>query len=63
VAEEYEEFGPLRGCYAANQLQHQLFEVLDYNGKPWTVEGGVGLGLTSATDRVVLKLILSRDWN
>jgi len=63
AAEEYDDFGPLRGFFAANQQQHQLFGVLDYNGKPWTVEGGVGLGLTSATDRVVLKLILSRDLN
>lgn len=63
AAEEYDDFGPLRGFNAANQQQHQLFGVLDYNGKPWTVEGGVGLGLTSATDRVVLKLILSRDLN
>ncbi len=63
AAEEYDEFGPLRGFFAANQQQHQLFGVLDYNGKPWTVEGGIGLGLTSATDRVVLKLILSRDLN
>jgi hypothetical protein len=61
--EEYDDFGPLRGFYVGNRQQHQLFGVLDYNGKPWTVEGGVGLGLTSATDRVVLKLILSRDLN
>jgi hypothetical protein len=63
AAEEYDEFGPLRAFYAANMQQHQLFGVLDYNGKPWTVEGGVGLGLTTATDKVVLKLILSRDLN
>ena len=63
AAEEYDDFGPLRGFFAANQQQHQLFGVLDYNGKPLTLEGGVGLGLTSATDRVVLKLILSRDLN
>jgi hypothetical protein len=27
------------------------------------VEGGVGVGLTGSTDKVVLKLILSRDLN
>ncbi len=63
AAEEYDDFGPLRRLYAANQQQHQLFGVLDYNRKPWFVEGGVGVGLTSATDRVALKLILSRDLN
>jgi hypothetical protein len=63
AAEEYDDFGPLRAFYVPAQQQHQLFAVLDYNGKPWTVEGGVGLGLTSATDKVLLKLILTRDLN
>jgi hypothetical protein len=63
AAEEYADFGPLRDFYQGSQQQNQLFGVLDYNGKPWSVEGGVGLGLTSATDHLVLKLILSRDLN
>jgi hypothetical protein len=63
AAEEYDDFGPLRAFYSPSQQQHQLFGVVDHNGKVWTVEGGVGLGLTSATDRVVLKLILSRNLN
>jgi hypothetical protein len=63
AAEEYDDFGPLRGFYTSSQQQHQLFGVFDYNGKPWTVEGGVGTGLTSATDHIVVKLILSRDLN
>ncbi len=63
AAEEYDDFGPLRGFYAPSQQQHQLFAVFDYHGKPWTIEGGVGVGLTNATDHLVLKLILSRDFN
>ncbi len=63
AAEEYDDFGPLRAFYRAAQQQHQLFGVVDFGGKPWTVEGGVGFGLTSATDRLVIKLILSRDLN
>lgn len=63
AAEEYDDFGALRKFYAFTHQQHQLFGVFDYNGKPWMVEGGVGLGLTGATDKVVLKLILSRDLN
>jgi hypothetical protein len=62
-AEEYDEFGPLRGFYRPGQQQHQLFGVVDHNGKAWMVEAGVGFGLTRATDKVVLKLILSRDLN
>jgi len=63
AAEEYDDFGPLRGFLPPSQQQHQLFGVLDYGGKPWSIEGGVGVGLTNATDHLVLKLILSRDLN
>jgi len=63
AVEEYDDFGPLRGFYSARQQQHQLFGVFDYNGKPWSVEGGIGVGLTGASDHLVLKLILSRDLN
>jgi len=62
-AEEYDDFGPLRGFNSASRQQHQLFGVFDYKGKRWTLEGGAGVGLTSSTDRVVFKLILSRDLN
>ena len=60
AAEEYDDFGPLRGFYGRQQT-HQLFGVVDFNGKPVNVEFGVGFGLSAATDRLALKLILSRD--
>jgi hypothetical protein len=63
AAEEYDDFGQLRGFLPARQQTHQLFAVIDYNGKPINVEVGVGFGLTGATDRLTLKLILSRDLN
>jgi hypothetical protein len=63
AAEEYADFGPVRTFYSASRQQHQLFGVVDYNGKPWSIEGGIGFGLTSSTDHIVLKLILSRDLN
>lgn len=63
AAEEYDDFGPLRRFYASSQQQHQLFGVVDYKGKPLNVEGGIGVGLSSGTDKLVLKLILSRDLN
>ena len=62
-AEEYDDFGQLRGFNAASRQQHQLFGVFDFKGSPWTIEGGAGVGLTNSTDRLVLKLILSRDFN
>lgn len=63
AAEEYDDFGPIRHFLSGSQQSHQLFAVVDYSGAPVTVEGGVGFGLTSASDKLVLKLILSKDLN
>ena len=38
-----------------------LFGVVDFNSRPINVEFGLGFGLNAATDRLTLKLILSRD--
>ena len=61
--EEYDDFGPLRGFYAGRDQSHQLFAVADFNTGPVSVEAGVGFGLTPASDKLVLKLILSSDLN
>lgn len=63
AAEEYDDFGELRGFLPGRQQAHQLFGVIDRNGEPMDIEAGVGFGLTSATDHLVLKLILSKDLN
>ncbi len=63
AAEEYDDFGPLRGFAPSALQQHQLFGVFDYTDKLWSIEAGAGIGLTNATDRLTLKLILSRDLN
>lgn len=63
AVEEYDNFGPLHQFYAGNQQAHQLYAVLDHNAKVLHIEAGVGFGLTSASDRITLKLILSRDLN
>ena len=61
AAEEYDDFGPLREFYSGSAQSHQLFAVADWRGEGVAVEGGVGFGLTAATDDVVFKLILSKD--
>ena len=61
AAEEYDDFGPLRGFSAPDRQSHELFGVVDFNGKPVSVEFGAGFGLTPGTDRLTLKLILSHD--
>ncbi len=62
AAEEYDDFGPIRRFLPGHQQSHQLFAVVDYSG-PVSVEGGIGFGLTPASDDLTLKLILSRDLN
>lgn len=63
AAEEYDDFGPLSHLYSSDQQFHELFGVVDHHGKFLDVEFGVGYGLTDASDRWTLKLILSRDLN
>jgi hypothetical protein len=61
--EEYADFGPLHQFYAGNQQAHQLYAVVDHSLKALEIEAGLGFGLTSASDRITLKLIVSRNLN
>ncbi len=61
AAEEYADYGPLHSFAAFGSQMHQLYAVVDHSGKPFDIEVGVGFGLTESSDRLTLKLILSRD--
>jgi len=61
AAEEYDDFGPLRRFLPGDRQSHQLFAVVNYAGAPVTIEAGLGFGLTPASDKLVMKLILSKD--
>ena len=63
AVEEYDDFGPVHQFYAENQQAHQIYGVVDHTTKGLDIEAGIGFGLTSASDRITLKLILSRDLN
>ena len=63
AAETYSDFGPVRGFFPGGDQAHQLYGVIDKTTKIFDVEAGAGFGLTSASDRFQLKLILSRDLN
>jgi hypothetical protein len=63
AAEEYADYGPLHQFYSTSEQSHQLFAVVDHGSKLMDVQFGVGFGLTPASDKVTLKLILSRDLN
>jgi hypothetical protein len=61
AAEEYDDFGPVHEFLPLNEQVHQLYGVVDKTWKSWDVEFGVGVGMTDASDRLTLKLIVSRD--
>jgi len=61
--EEYADFGPLRDFYPGRDQSHQIWAVANHSGKIVNIETGVGFGLTSASDKVTLKFMISRDLN
>jgi hypothetical protein len=60
--EEYADFGPIKGFLPSNQQSHQIYAVIDRGGR-LEFEGGIGFGLTDASDKLTLKMILSYDLN
>jgi hypothetical protein len=63
AVEEYSDFGPVHEFLPAAQQAHQLYGVVDRKWNEWDIEAGVGVGMTDGSDRLTLKLILSRDLN
>ena len=63
AAEEYADYGQLRQILPVNEQTHQIWAVFDHPSKIVNIEAGIGFGLTSASDKVTLKLMLSRDLN
>ena len=61
AAEEYDDFGELRGFLPSDQQTHQLWGVVDFSGDPISIEAGMGFGLTPATDNLAVKLMLITD--
>ena len=70
AAEEYDSFGPLHGFLPLSKQFHEVWATTDYSGNRFlgkflglSVETGVGYGLTGASDKWTLKLMLSRNLN
>jgi hypothetical protein len=61
AAEEYDDFGELRGFLPSDQQTHQLWGVVDFTGDPISIEAGMGFGLTPSTDNLAVKLMLITD--
>jgi hypothetical protein len=63
AAESYSDVGPLRAVLPTNLESHEVWRVFDRSTKIGSFEGGIGFGLTPASDKITLKLIFSRDLN
>jgi hypothetical protein len=63
AAEEYADFGPLHRFEPLNDQFHEVWAVVDHNGRAINIEAGVGLGVTAGADKLTVKLMLSRDLN
>lgn len=63
AVEEYSDFGPFRDFYRTSDQFHEIWGVVDHKGKVYSVEAGVGVGVTGASDKLTFKLMVSRDLN
>ncbi len=66
AGEEYDGFGPLHAFLPLSKQFHEVWATTDYSGTRFLglgVETGVGYGLTGASDKWTLKLMLSRNLN
>ena len=61
--EEYSDYGELRRIRSNTDQAHQIFAVVDHSARLLDIEAGIGYGVTGSSDKVQLKLILSRDLN
>lgn len=61
--EEYGDYGPIHSLNSFHDQAHQLYFIADRTVKGVDIEAGIGIGVTASTDKLTLKLILSRDLN
>jgi hypothetical protein len=63
AAEEYSDFGPLRGFDPVSRQFHEVWATFDRSSRILSIEAGVGVGVTGGADRLTFKLMVSRDLN
>jgi hypothetical protein len=57
--EYYGDIGPITNIDPPRKQQHLIFPVIDIDlGPRWEFNFGIGAGLTSSTDRLIIKMIL-----
>lgn len=60
--EHYADYGEFRKLSGLKDQQQSLFAVIDYSGEPLDLEAGIGHGFTQASDALVLKLMLTKNF-
>jgi hypothetical protein len=64
--EYYAAYGPITGFDPLREQEQQLFPAVDIDfGPQWEFNAGVGVGMTSSTDHLIVKCIIGRrfDWH
>jgi hypothetical protein len=62
--EYYGALGPITGFYAVRDQEQQIVPALDIDfGRNWEFNFGVGIGVTQATDHLLIKAILGYRFN
>lgn len=62
AVEHYADYGEVRHFESWSNQEQAVFAVVDYSGAPADIEFGIGHGFTAATDKLVVKLMLSRSF-
>lgn len=60
--EHYADIGAIKHLSHGGENSEQVFAVADYYGETFSAEIGAGFGLSSGSDNLVVKLILSRQF-
>jgi hypothetical protein len=63
AAEEYSDFGPLHHFLKPNQQFQEVWATTDYYGKVYSIETGIGVGITDGADKLTLKFMIARDFH
>ena len=64
AVQAFDSFGTFSQIEPLHDQFHEVWAVMDHaSNKFINIEAGVGMGLTAGSDRLTLKLMLSRDLN
>jgi len=63
AAEEYSDYGAFRDFYGVSEQFHQVWCVINHTFRWFDIETGAGHGITAASDKWTVKVMISRDLN